>query len=134
MAQIIDIERTLATTKFLEGRTRFSDTVGTFARAAEYRDGAIFMGGFSGVSQWERHPNGDEVVQVLEGSATLALRAQDGSEEKHDLTAGMLAIVPQNTWHQFTAPDGVIIMTTTPQPTEHIEDAEPPLGPPTGTG
>ncbi len=38
----------------------------------------------------------------------------------------MIAIVPQNTWHQFYAPDGVTIMTTTPQPTEHITDEEPP--------
>jgi hypothetical protein len=36
--------------------------------------------------------------------------------------------VPQNIWHQFKAPDGITLMTTTPQPTEHIEDAEPPFG------
>jgi hypothetical protein len=40
----------------------------------------------------------------------------------------MIAIVPQNTWHQFNAPDGVTLITTTPQPTEHIEDAEPTFG------
>jgi hypothetical protein len=32
----------------------------------------------------------------------------------------MVAIVPQNTRHQFDAPDGVCVMTTTPQPTEHL--------------
>lgn len=127
MAQIIDIAKTLGTVTFLEGRTRHSDTRGTFARAAEYRDGGVFIGGFSGVSQWERHPNGDELVQILEGSVTLALRQPDGAEETHDLRAGMVAVVPRNTWHQFAAPDGVTLMTTTPQPTEHIEDAEPPV-------
>jgi len=127
MTDIIDIDATLGTVKFLEGRTRLTDTNGTFARAAEYRDGAIFMGGFSGVSQWERHPNGDEIVQILKGSVTLALRDADGKEQRHELKAGMIAIVPQNTWHQFTAPEGVTLMTTTPQPTEHIEDAEPPV-------
>jgi hypothetical protein len=32
----------------------------------------------------------------------------------------MMAVVPQNTWHQFEAPDGVCVMTATPQPTEHV--------------
>jgi mannose-6-phosphate isomerase-like protein (cupin superfamily) len=126
MTDAIDIEAALATQKFLDGRTRFSDTKGTFARLAEYRDGAIFAGGFSGVSQWERHPNGDEVVQILKGSVTLSIVAADGSEEKLALKAGMLAVVPQGAWHQFDAPDGVTIMTTTPQPTEHISDSRPP--------
>lgn len=125
MTDAIDIEAVLATQTFLEGRTRFSDTKGTFARLAEYRDGAIFAGGFSGVSQWERHPNGDEIVQILKGSVTLTLVTAEGSETL-DLHAGMIAIVPQGAWHQFHAPDGVTIMTTTPQPTEHITDAEPP--------
>ncbi len=126
MTEAIDINATLATLKFLEGRTRFSDTEGTFARVAEYRDGAIFTGGFSGVSQWERHPNGDEIVQILKGSVTLTLITGDGPETL-DLKAGMIAIVPQGAWHQFNAPDGVTVMTTTPQPTEHITDEMPPM-------
>ena len=126
MTEAIDINATLATLNFLEGRTRFSDTEGTFARVAEYRDGAIFTGGFSGVSQWERHPNGDEIVQILKGSVTLTLITGDGPETL-DLKAGMIAIVPQGAWHQFNAPDGVTIMTTTPQPTEHITDEMPPM-------
>jgi mannose-6-phosphate isomerase-like protein (cupin superfamily) len=36
------------------------------------------------------------------------------------LTAGMMAIVPQGTWHRFEAPDGVCVMTATPQPTDHV--------------
>ncbi len=126
MTKAIDIEAALAKLTFLENRTRFSDTTGTFARLAEYRDSAIFTGGFSGVSQWERHPNGDEIVQVLKGSTTLSLITPEGEEDKLELKAGMFAIVPQGAWHQFHAPDGVTIMTTTPQPTEHIPDEHPP--------
>ncbi len=32
----------------------------------------------------------------------------------------MMVVVPKNTWHQFEAPDGVCVMTATPQPTEHL--------------
>ena len=126
MAQAYDLEEVLDTVTFLEGRTIHTDTKGTFARVSDYRDGGIFTGGFSGTSQWERHPSGDEIVQILKGAVTLTLKSRDKIENV-DLTAGMIAIVPQNTWHQFNAPDGVTLMTTTPQPTEHIEDAEPPL-------
>ena len=127
MAQAFDLAAAVAErTTFLEGRTRFTDTTGYFARLADYRDGGIFAAGFSGHSQWERHPNGDEIVQVLDGSTTLTLRGDDG-DETLALTAGMVAIVPRGIWHQFHAPDGVTIVTTTPQPTEHIQDEEPPL-------
>ena len=127
MAQAYDLEEVLDTVTFLEGRTIHTDTKGTFARVSDYRDGGIFTGGFSGTSQWERHPSGDEIVQILKGAVTLTLKSRDKIENV-DLTAGMIAIVPQNTWHQFNAPDGVTLMTTTPQPTEHIEDTEPPFG------
>ena len=124
MAQAYDLEEALGTVSFLEGRTPLTDTKGTLARVADYRDGGIFTGGFSGTSQWERHPNGDEIVQILKGAVALTLKSGEKTESV-DLKAGMIAIVPQNTWHQFYAPDGVTLMTTTPQPTEHIEDAEP---------
>ena len=126
MAQAYDLEEVLDTVTFLEGWTIHTDTKGTFERVADYRDGGIFTGGFSGTSQWERHPSGDEIVQILKGSVMLTLKSEDKIENV-DLTAGMIAIVPQNTWHQFNAPNGVTLMTTTPQPTEHIEDAEPPI-------
>ena len=119
MAQAYDLEEVLDTVTFLEGRTIHTDTKGTFARVSDYRDGGIFTDGFSGTSQWERHPSGDEIVQILKGSVMLTLKSEDKIENL-DLTAGMIAIVPQNTWHQFNAPDGVTLMTTTPQPTEHI--------------
>ena len=126
MTKVINLEAVLAPLKFLEGRNRFSDTTGVFARLGEYRgDSMISTGGFSGTSQWERHPNGEEIVQILKGSATVTLLTKDG-QETHELKAGTFIVVPQNTWHQFNSPDGVTLMTTTPQPTVHIEDEFPP--------
>ncbi|MBT5110252.1 MAG: hypothetical protein HOM25_16360 [Rhodospirillaceae bacterium] len=71
MTTAIDLESALAeNTTFLEGRTRLTDTTGYFTRLADYRDGGIFAAGFSGVSQWERHNTGDEIVQILKGAVT----------------------------------------------------------------
>jgi mannose-6-phosphate isomerase-like protein (cupin superfamily) len=41
------------------------------------------------------------------------------------MTAGMMIVVPQGHWHQFQSPDGVTVMTVTPQPTEHIHADDP---------
>ncbi len=120
----IDLESALANVKFLDGRTRHSDTTDTFARLTEYRDGAIYAGGFSGVSPWERHP-ADEIVHILKGEAVISLAFNQGTESQV-LKAGMIIVVPQNIWHRFDAADGVTLMSITPQPSEHTTDEAPP--------
>ena len=129
MVTVVDLKAEPGKLRMLEGRTpttSASEREGAFTRVATYRDGGIFMAKFAGTSAWERHPNGDELVQVLEGAATMHLMA-DGGRQSVTLDAGMVVVVPQNVWHQFVAPAGVCIMTTTPQPTQHLDvDVEDP--------
>lgn len=122
MISVVDLKAEFAKLTMLEGRTPTSheaERKGAFGRVAPYRDGAIFTAKFAGTSAWERHPQGDEIVQIVDGATTLHLMTAEGRQSLA-LRAGMLAIVPQNTWHQFEAPDGVCVMTATPQPTEHV--------------
>jgi mannose-6-phosphate isomerase-like protein (cupin superfamily) len=122
MIAILDLKAELAKLRMLRGRTPetpAAEREGAFARLAPYRDGAIFTGKFAGNSAWERHPNGDEIVQIVDGATVLHVMAEDGPES-FALGAGMVAIVPQGMWHRFEAPDGVSLMTATPQPTEHL--------------
>jgi quercetin dioxygenase-like cupin family protein len=86
---------------------------------APYRDSAINLARFSGEGPWERHPNGDEIVQIVDGAVTFHIMTEDGPQS-HALKAGMVVIVPQGAWHRFEAPNGVSLMTTTPQPTQHL--------------
>lgn len=124
MAQAYDLEEVLGTVTFLEGRTRHTDTKGTFARVADYRDGGIFTGGFSGTSAWEKHP-AEEVLQVIDGAATLSLITETGRED-HEITTGDLVVVPTGHWHRFHAPKGITLLSVTPQPTDHFTgDGEP---------
>jgi mannose-6-phosphate isomerase-like protein (cupin superfamily) len=119
---VLDLNAELAKLRMLRGRTPetpAAEREGAFARLAPYRDGAIFTAKFAGNSAWERHPNGDEIVQIVDGATVLHLMAEDGPQS-FALRAGMVAIVPQGTWHRFEAPDGVSLMTATPQPTEHL--------------
>jgi mannose-6-phosphate isomerase-like protein (cupin superfamily) len=129
MVTVIDFKAEFAKLKMLQGRTPTSsedERDGAFARLAPYRDGAVFTAKFAGVSAWERHPNGDEIVYIVNGMTTLHIITPRGRESV-SLNAGMMAIVPQNAWHQFEAPDGVCVMTATPEPTEHLRvDVEDP--------
>jgi len=99
---------------------------GAFVTLAPFRDGNIYSAKFSGNAAWERHPNGDELVQIVDGATTLQLMTDNGLQS-HELKAGMVAVVPQNTWHRFHAPNGVSLVTATPKPTEHLTvDVEDP--------
>jgi quercetin dioxygenase-like cupin family protein len=137
MVAVIDFKAEFAKLKMLEGRTPTSSEAereGAFARLAPYRDGAIFAGKFAGTSAWERHPVGDEIVQIYDGATTLHLMTGEGKQSLA-LSAGMIAVVPRNTWHQFEAPDGVCVVTATPQPTEHLrKDVEDPRTVESGIG
>lgn len=117
----VDIDAAIAPLPVLKNRT--PDTEGpeaasAFATLAETENGGVFAGSFEGISQWERHPNGDELVQVLSGATQLTVKMDDGDHTLH-MKAGMITVVPRGCWHQFEAPNGVSVMTMTPQPTEH---------------
>ena len=121
MATLIDLNAELEKTTMLRGRspqTTRAERQGSSRKLADYRDGAIFASRFSGEGGWERHRNGDEFVHILDGAAILHLMTAEGPQALA-LSAGMMAVVPQGVWHRFEAPDGVTLMTATPQPTDH---------------
>lgn len=124
MVTIVDYAAEVGKLDMLRGRRPDMTEVereGTnaFATLSPFRDGNIFGAKFCGKGAWERHPNGDELVQVVEGATLLHVMTEAGLET-HTLKAGMLVIVPQNTWHRFESQDGVALMTATPKPTEHL--------------
>jgi mannose-6-phosphate isomerase-like protein (cupin superfamily) len=124
MVTIVDFAGRCGELDMLKGRRpdmTEADRKGTnaFATLTPFRDGNIFAAKFSGNGAWERHPNGDELVQVVDGSTKFHIITEDGPQT-HELRAGMLVIVPQNAWHRFESPEGVCLMTATPKPTEHL--------------
>ena len=49
---------------------------------------------------WEIHPNGDEIVLLISGQATMVLETTEGPHTQVELTApGNFAFVPRGTWH-----------------------------------
>jgi quercetin dioxygenase-like cupin family protein len=63
---------------------------------------------FSARSPWERHPAGDELLNVLEGEIELSVLAPEGHVQI-TLRAGSVFIVPRGLWHR-SCPRGTASM------------------------
>ncbi len=71
-------------------------------------------------SNWECHPNGDEIVLLLSGRVTFVLETSEG-EKREDLTIpGDYVRVPQNTWHTAkTSTSTTMLFITAGEGTQH---------------
>lgn len=130
MLKAVNIEDAIAPLPVLRNRrpeTQSQESGSAFATLAKTATGGVFAGSFDGESEWERHCNGDELVHVLKGEAHLTILL-DGERKILDMGAGTIAIVPSGYWHKFHAPNGVTLLTMTPQPTDH-STAKNPLEP-----
>jgi mannose-6-phosphate isomerase-like protein (cupin superfamily) len=94
---------------------------GSVAQLASYRDGLLLAIKASGKDHWERHLSGDELVQILDGMATLEIVCDDGPPKSFVLRAGMVAVIPQGAWHRLLSSEGATQMAVTPFPGETIE-------------
>ena len=98
-----------------------ADRQGSVARLASYRDGLLLAIKASGKDHWERHLTGDELIHVLDGSASLEIVCDDGPPQSFPLWAGTIAVIPQGTWHRFLSSEGFVQIAVTPFPGETIE-------------
>jgi mannose-6-phosphate isomerase-like protein (cupin superfamily) len=121
---IIDLNTELAKLTMFRGRTpqsTMADRKGSAARLASYRDGALTTTRFAGKGHWEAHLAGDELIHILNGTATLEIVCDDGPPKSFALRAGMIAVNPQGAWHRFHSSEGVTLMAATPFPSDVIE-------------
>ena len=120
---IIDLNAELAKLTMFRGRTpqsTIADRKDSTRRLASYRDGALGITKFAGRGHWESHPAGDELIHILDGTATLEILGDDGLQS-FALRGGMIAVNPQGAWHRFSSADGVTLLTVTPSPSEVID-------------
>ena len=119
---IIDLNAELAKLTMFRRtpQSTMADRKGSVAQLASYRDGLLLAIKSSGTDHWERHLTGDELIHILDGTATLEIVGEDGPQS-FALRAGTIAVIPQGAWHRFQSPEGVTLMTATPSPSEVIE-------------
>ena len=65
-------------------------------------------------TSWEMHPQGDEVVCVVQGHMTLHQELADGSKQSFALGPGEYAINPRGAWHTADANEPVVALFITP--------------------
>jgi mannose-6-phosphate isomerase-like protein (cupin superfamily) len=53
---------------------------------------------------WEMHPEGDEVLVLIDGRMTMILE-EAGGERRVEMTPGATCIVPKGAWHRALAPE-----------------------------
>jgi mannose-6-phosphate isomerase-like protein (cupin superfamily) len=123
MLVLINLTAELAKLKTLQGltsQTHLAKGEG-FASLAPYRDSTIFAIKSSGTTAWERHLDGEEFVQILEGAAIFDLITDDGPPQSFDVSAGTIAIVPKGVWHRARFPHAMTLISVTPRHTEFIK-------------
>src|SRR3954452_24498775 len=131
MPTIADLNAEFAKLNMQRGRTPQTTAAEreenrALARLVPYRDGTIYIAKFAGSGTWERHPKGDEIVQIIDGTATLHV-ISDGRSEAFNSSPGAFVVTPQGAWHRFESADGVSLMTATPQPSEFATVDDPSL-------
>ena len=62
--------------------------------------------------RWEMHPQGDEILVLLEGRLTVVLD-QDGSQRQVEMSAGATLLVPMGAWHRFVTQEDVRMLFVT---------------------
>jgi len=100
------------------------DGAARYWQPLRFNDGHLWVGRFGGRSAWERHPDSDELLHVLEGELTLTVLADDGPRDTL-LRSGSVFVVPRGLWHRHTAPSLVTEYGVTMGRTESSEAEDP---------
>ena len=80
---------------------------------------------YSGLTPWERHPDGDELLHVLEGEVDVTVLTDDGPADLN-VRAGSVFVCPRGLWHRQRPRPAVTMLFGTPAETEEISWAEDP--------
>ena len=104
--------------------TTAEEDAAAFPRLASFNDGAIYVGRFSGQTPWERHPDADELLYVLDGAVDITLLAE-GGPARVSVAAGSAFVVPRGLWHRQLAQKGVTLLAAVPDNSEISEADDP---------
>jgi mannose-6-phosphate isomerase-like protein (cupin superfamily) len=67
---------------------------------------------FSGLTPWERHPDGDELLYLVDGAVEVTVLT-DESAVHVKVPAGSVFVVPRNLWHRQHARDRTALLFVT---------------------
>jgi len=94
----------------------------------ELNGSALGLVRFAGLTPWEIHPDGDELLHVLEGEVEVTVLTEDGPL-RDVLRAGSIFVVGRNLWHRQHARPSVTLLFSTPAERTAHSWAEDPRAP-----
>jgi quercetin dioxygenase-like cupin family protein len=80
---------------------------------------------YSGRTPWERHPDGDELLHVLDGAVDVTVLADDAPTDV-TVRAGSVFVCPRGLWHRQLPRPSVTMLFGTPSATTEISFADDP--------
>lgn len=107
----------------LAGEATAADTAaGAFPMLAPFGAGGLFVGGFTGLTPWEMHPESDELLYAVEGEVEITILTENGKQHG-TLRQGNACIVPKGLWHRQFAPSAVkLLAISSPGPISWADD------------
>jgi quercetin dioxygenase-like cupin family protein len=96
-----------------------------FKRLDDFNDGNVGVyWARSGISPWERHPEDEELLYVIEGHVAIEILTETESIEV-SVPAGSSFVVPRNHWHRHKVEAIVKEMYVTPGRSETSSADDP---------
>jgi quercetin dioxygenase-like cupin family protein len=96
-----------------------------FRRLAKFNQGEVgVFWASSGTSPWERHPDDEELLQVIEGEVVITVLTDDAPVDT-TVGAGCVFVVPRGLWHRHHHSKKVMELYVTPGVTEHSTAEDP---------
>ena len=80
---------------------------------------------FSGLTPWERHPDGDELLYALDGEVDVTVLGEDGPIHG-TVRAGSVFVCPRGLWHRQLPRTSATMLYGTPTKTSEVSFAEDP--------
>lgn len=118
--QIHDITKMFVAFSPDKNATLIEDNKAFYKRLEQTSDGFIGYEVFAGHDFdrdwgiWEMHPNGDEIVVLLSGEATLVMHGDGKTESVLLKEVGSYVIVPKGVWHTAYIAKGAKMLFITP--------------------
>jgi quercetin dioxygenase-like cupin family protein len=84
----------------------------------------LYLGSFSGMSPWECHDAGDELLHVLDGEVDITVLTE-GGPFRTTSRSGSVFVCPRGLWHRQYSANGATVLSATPQPTRISFAADP---------
>ena len=90
----------------------------SFWRLASFNKGMVWVGRYSGESPWERHPDGDEFLYIVDGEVEVVVLTDERPVET-TVRVGSIFVVPRGCWHRQLARAAVTQLGVTTGRIEH---------------